>query len=968
MPRLHHPPRLQHPAGRSLPAELSSFVGRADEIAAVGDAVTAGRVLTLVGPGGCGKTRLAIRVCRSRDEPVFWVGLEQEPDRDHVAHRMAEALDVLLPAGLDPVPALVAALRDRSLLAVVDNCEHVLDGAARVIAAILAGCPGVAIVATSRATLGIPGERVWRVPPMTPADAISLFLERAGSLERAGLLEHEGAHSPEARSGARRVCDRLDRLPLALELAAAWAGTLTPAQIADSLGSPFTLLDGGARTAPFRQQTLEGSMRWSHDLLDEDERVLFRRLGVFEPGFDADAVDALVVSGGDLPAARGPALKALRGLIDKSLVVADATGTAATYRMLGVVRAYALDRLSDAGETDAIRDRHLDLQLGLVKRWAPLLTTDLDEWRARVGQAYPNVRAAIEWGLSRDDPSRGRRLAAACAWLWHLEGRGGEGVRLLRRAVERGVAERTPLQADVLAALALVGDSGLPGIEAYQVAHAARELAVEAGAPEAARISRALTAVGRLLVGLDAAIAEATAAREEALAAGDAFVADSTGAFIGLVHVLADDYPRAIAHLGAALAGPLARGDRGIAALALCWLALATARSGDLRRAAGLAERAVAVAAPLRDFHWTGSTRCVLAEIRVLQGRPADAVAAIEPIDRLVAGEGELPFITGWERTKAMLALEAGHPAEAAEWCRREGRWQPAPSEDGLAPETRLVLAAALRQAGDPDAAAKTLQALAEAPLTPAMPRIRAGVLDEQALLAHDTDTDRALRLHHEALRIRIDHDLVLGFVTSLEALARLSRRRGATEAAGILAGAAERARSDVGAEPRPTGGGLAPRPAEPPPSGRGPASRPSGPGPASRPAEPWPSGRGLASRPAGPRPSDEDDPDLPAAALERGRSMDLRTAVAYAAKARGPRRRPDAGWESLTRAELSVVELAVQGHNNAEIAERLFVGRGTVKTHLAHVYAKLQIANRTDLARLATERRDPRAPDASPA
>ena len=873
-----------------LPSELTSFVGRAEELAAIGPAVAGGRLLTLVGPGGCGKTRLAIRVGREASDSC-WVGLEQEPDPERVGHRLAEALDVLVPGALDPAPALVAALRDRELLLVLDNCEHVLDGVVRLVAAILAGCPGIAVLATSRATLGVPGERVWRVPPMSLADALALFLERS--------------RVPDS-AAARRLCDRLDRLPLALELAAGWAGTLTPAQIADSLGSPFALLEGGARTAPFRQQTLEGSMRWSHDLLDEDERVLFRRLGVFEPGFGAGA--ALAERNG---------LRALRGLVDKSLVVADTTGREASYRMLGVVRAYAMDRLNDAGETADRRDRHLDLHLALVEQLVPLLTTDKDQWRARVGAAYPNIRTAIEWGLSRADPSRGRRLAVDCAWLWHLEGRGGEGVRLLRRAADRGADERTPLQADVLAAFALVADTGQPGVEAYQVAYAARELAVETGAPAAARISRVLTAVGRLMVGLDAALDEARAARAEALAAGDLFVADSAEAFIGLVHVLADEYPAAIEHLEAAVAGPLGRGDRGVAALALCWLALATARAGDLRRAGELAERAVETAAPLRDFHWTGSTRCVLAEIRVSQGQVPAAERALEPIESLLSGDafkpavispagenGDLPYITGWERTKAMLALARGRPAEAVQWCRLEGRWQPAPSDEGLAPETRLVLAEALRLAGDHDGAARTLQALENAPLTPAMPRIRAGVLDERALLAHDGDPERALRLHHEALRIRIDHDLVLGYLASLEALARLSQRRGSIETAGLLAGAAERAREDAGAAARPR-------------------------------------------------------PDLPDEFVERGREMDVRAAVAYAAKARGPRRRPDAGWASLTPAELSVVELAVRGLSNVEIAARLFVGRGTVKTHLAHVYAKLQVANRTELARLATERRD---------
>lgn len=637
-------------------------------------------------------------------------------------------------------------------------------------------------------------------------------------------------------------------------------------------------------------------MRWSHDLLDDDERVLFRRLGVFEPGFTADDVTHLGPLGGP---DRDHLLRALRGLIDKSLVVADTTGAVARYRMLGVVRAYALARLEEAQETEAARDLHLDLCSSLLVRLAPLLDTDKDTWRTQLGAAYPNVRAAIEWGLSSADPAQGRRLAAACWWLWHLEGRGAEGVRLLRQAAARGADERSPLQAEVQAALAMVANTAEPGIEAFDTARKAQELADESGAPAAGRLARTLTALWRLSVGLPEAMDDARAVRDEAALADDRFVADSAEALLGLVYVLADDYREAIEHLERALEGLLGRGDRGMASIALGWLALAAARSGALRRAGELAHRAVSTAEPLRDLHWTGTARAVLAEILILQGHLDEAGAALAPIDRLIDGAEQLPFITGWERCKALLALEHDRPQEAVEWCWREGRWQEEPNQAWLAPETQLVLAAALRRTGDHTAASRVLQTLSDAPVTSQMPRIRAAVLDEQAILIQATDTERALHLHHEALRIRIDHDLVLGRVASLEALALLNLRRGAVETAGVLAGAAERACSDLGAAPRQVA--------------------------------------------------------LPGEALEaaeRGRAMDLPAAVAYATRARGPRRRPESGWESLTPTERSVAELAAQGLSNPEIATRLFVSRGTVKTHLAHIYAKLQVANRTELAR----------------
>jgi predicted ATPase len=787
MPDLHH-----------VPPELSTFVGRAEELSAISDSVSAGQVMTLVGPGGCGKTRLAIRTCRDQVEGwpdgVFWVGLERESDGGNVVARMAEALDVLLPSGSDPVQALVNGLGDRKLFVVVDNCEHVLDPVALAVAAILSRCPQVAVLATSRAALGVVGERVRRVPPMDLSDALELFLERAG-------MDTDADVGAEGRVEARRICDRLDRLPLALELAAGWAGTLSPAQIADSLSDPYALLDGGARTASFRQQSLEGSMWWSHDLLDDDERLLFRRLGAFEPGFSSEAVAGLVALGGP-PRAR--LLKALRGLIDKSLVVADTTVPVARYRMLGVIRAYALARLEDARESELVRDRHLDIYLSLVGELAPLLDTDKDEWRANIGAEYSNIRAAIEWGLTSDDSTRGRHLAAAVTWLWHLEGRGAEGMRLLRSAAKRGADERSPLQAEVLVSLALVADTTLPGGEGYEVASSAQKMAAEVGAPATERLARSLVAIGLVASDLDSALEAAIEARDDAVRAGDGFVADSANALIGLVYVLRDEYGEAIAHLEAALDGLLRRRDRGVASSSLSWLALAAARSGDLKRASDLAERAVATAEPLRDIHRTGLSRGVLAEICVLQGRLEDAVAALAPLDHIAAGSDEPLFIPGWEHMKAVIALEQGHPHEAVDWCRREGSWLDEPSDEQLIPHTQLVLAIALRESGDQTAAARVIDHLSALPVMRNMPKLQAEVLDQRAILANATDVERALDLHHEALRVRVEHDLVLDFIGSLESLALVALQRDAMETAGILVGAADRVRSEVGAAARP--------------------------------------------------------------------------------------------------------------------------------------------------------------------
>ncbi|WP_412539562.1 LuxR C-terminal-related transcriptional regulator [Longispora sp. K20-0274] len=947
-----------------LPPELSSFVGRAPELAAVAAAVAPGRLLTLAGPGGCGKTRLAIRVATAGAavpwaDGVWWVDLAGEAmggDPGRVARIVADRLGVLLAGGDRARPggradgdlaggdragvALADALRDRALLVVLDNCEHLLTELAPVVAAVLGSCPGVGLLATSRAPLGVAGERVWRVPPMSLADALDLFLVRAGHDDPAG----PGVTGPDrTRTDARRVCDRLDRLPLALELAAAWAGTLSPAQLADSLADPFPLLSGGPRTAPFRQRTLADSMGWSHGLLEPDERTLFRRLAVFEPGFAATEVVALA-GFGDLTAGR--VLPALRGLIDKSLVVADTTGPVARYRMLGVVRSYALGKLAEAGEVDDARDRHLALYLALAEGAAPLLDTDKDAWRARIGAEYPNLRAALDHGLTRPDPEEGRRLAVAVAWLWHLENRGHEGLGLLRTALSRGDGQPGALRARLLVALALVADTTDPHLDGYAAADHGAAMAEEFGDPATARLGRALGAVGAVGRGLDEARAAAERTAGEARAAGDAFVAEACAVLLGVIHVFRDEYAAARTVLAPAVAGLLARGDRAVAVTGMSWLAVAHARTGDLSGAADLAERAVAAARPLHDVHRLGTALGTLAEIRGLQGRLADAVAALDPIERL-GDPGS--FVPGWERTAGLVALWGGDPARAVDRCRRE-----AATEDGLRPDTQLVLGTALRLTGDGAGAARLLARAEEVARMADMPRVLAAALAERAELVAEADPAGALDLQHEALRLRDGHGLVLDCVDSLEALARLAARRPAPDIAAVLSGAADRVRSDTGYAAR-TVSDPGPGNASPTVAGgeTGGATRPEA-GSAARPEAGGGAGPDAGGVPHAKARSGTGD------AYARGAAMTLAEAVAYAARARGPRQRPDSGWGSLTPTETSVVELAVEGLSNPEIAARLFMSRSTVKTHLAHVYEKLGVANRTELASAAARRATP--------
>ncbi|MDQ0380351.1 helix-turn-helix transcriptional regulator [Amycolatopsis thermophila] len=812
----------------TLPPQLTPFVGRGPELGALAAELAGARLVTVAGPGGCGKTRLALQVAAARDD-VCWADLTATTDRAVVPQLVAAAAGTL---GGGSLPRQIG---DRRLLVCLDNCEHVLTAAAEVALELITGCPNVTVLATSREPLGVPGERVWRVPPLSAADAVALFRARSGTGE-------------DTATGT--VCARLDGIPLAIELAAAWSGTLTVPEILRGLDDRFALLVRGPRGVAARHQTLAASMAWSHDLLDEADRVLFRRLGVFHGGFTLDAAGAVCGLG------RMDVLTGIGRLVDKSLVIADTTGPVTRYRMLETIRHYALARLASAGEEDEIRDRHLRTFLAVAEGAAPLLDTDKDAWRALVGADQENLRAAIEHGLAAADPDRGRRLTAALAWLWHLNGRGHEGMALLRRAIDRGPAD-TALQARLLTGLALVADTTQPlGLD-YDAAQAALAIVPGDG------LATLLGALGELVRDFDAAAKLA----EQGRASEDGFVRDGSTALLGIIAHLRDDHDTAATLLESAIDGLRRRHDRGVASTALAFLATSALHTGQVERARDLAAESVRVARPLDDYHRIGSATSVLAMVEGTAGRLDEARAALDPMVRLVAGAESAPFVPGLARAKGYLHLWSGEPAEAVRWFHREA------GDGRLTPPTLVGLAEAHRRLGDLGTAAAACERALTAARDAGMPKVIADALEQSAFLAEAPEG-----LHHEALVIRARHGLWLCCLSSLEALA---------DGDEPLRRACERARWDMGLP------------------------------------------HGVADENA----------------------MPLREAIAYARRARGKRGRPESGWGSLTPTEESVARLVVEGLNNPDIGTRLFMSRSTVKTHLSHIYAKLGITNRTELA-----------------
>jgi predicted ATPase/class 3 adenylate cyclase len=424
----------------NLPAQLTSFVGRQRELAELKAVLKANRLVTLTGAGGCGKTRLAIQaaadVVRDYTDSICFVDLSVATDESRIAAGFAAALSLREESERPLEETVMDFMAPRQMLLVVDNCEHVLESCALLVGRMLAAAPEVRILATSQEPLQVPGEVRWHVPSLgLPANdqpgALDALLEsEAGQLfiERAQLAKPRFDVSEKTAHAVAEICRRLDGIPLAIELAAAQIAVMTPGDIVARLNDRFRLLGSGKRMVAPRQQTLLATVMWSHDLLNESQKVLFRWLSVFSGGFDLDAAEALGF-GGSVEV--DDVLSLLTGLVEKSLVVPGEDGAGhARYRLLESLREFARARLTEAGEETTARTVHLDHYLRVARQAAPHLlgTPDQSEWLASLDQEISELRGALVWGFAAD-PVRASELATCLGWFWWFRGYVAEGLK-----------------------------------------------------------------------------------------------------------------------------------------------------------------------------------------------------------------------------------------------------------------------------------------------------------------------------------------------------------------------------------------------------------------------------------------------------------------------------------------------------------------------------------------------------------
>jgi predicted ATPase/DNA-binding SARP family transcriptional activator len=649
-------------------AELTSFVGREADLAAVRKLIGEHRLTTLIGPGGSGKTRLATEAARTLlgDLPdgVWLVELAAIGAGGDVAQATQAGLglrDALLGAtpSADPTGGLIAAIREREVLLILDNCEHVIESAAEFADRVLGECRRLRILATSREPLGITGEALWQVEPLALPDdsrddspgeiesspAVRLLRDRAGAVRK------DLGGDARTLSTMVRICRALDGMPLAIELAAARLRTMTIEQLASRLDDRFRLLTSGSRTALPRHRTLRAVVDWSWELLTEAERMVLRRLSVFSGGASLEAAERVCAA----PVVeQGEVLDLLTSLAEKSLLVAGGDG-ALRYRMLGTIKEYAADRLAEAGEPDLARQAHLGYFTELAESAEPhLRRAEQLEWLARLEADHDNIGAAMRGAIAAGPAQAAMRLAAAAGWYWWLGGRRSEGFELIVAATKVPGEVTDEVRAMVYALVVMFVTSGRgDGHEAAEWIHQAYRFSQHA--QQRNPLLGLVTPLERMLEAPDASLP----AFESLLDSEDPWVRALARMHLGKMRIMLGQGGRdAERNLELAVAEFRALGERYGISLALSELAEQIAKRGEFAGACEHFEQAVAVVTEVGATEDVIRLRTRQALMYWLNGDRDASAAAIAEAQRSADG-------VTWPYAQVELALAK---AELARW------------------------------------------------------------------------------------------------------------------------------------------------------------------------------------------------------------------------------------------------------------------------------------------------------------
>ena len=836
----------------NLPRKLTSFIGREREIREVKQAVVESTLFTIVGFGGAGKTRLALQVAADLLAHCLhgaWV-VELAPvtDPTQIPQAVAAALGIREYPGLTLRDSLMEYLGSRELLLLLDNCEHLIGGVAEFVEAVIAVAPRVRILCTSREPLGIPGERVWRIPSLAlPAtgrranvatvsqnEAVRLFVERARAVSPDFEL------TPATAPTVARICVRLDGIPLAIELAAARVRVLSVAQIAERLDDRFRLLAGATRTALPHQQTLRAAMDWSYDLLTEPERALLRRLAVFAGGWTLEAAEAICGDDGLAGVGGEAILDLLSRLVDKSLVEVE-SGTAPRYRMLETVRQYGWEKLRDANELVRFRDRHRDWCISLAETASRFLQGPQQKtWLDRLDGERDNLRAALDWGLEAA-PNRALQLGAA-VWRWtYLRGYLSIGADLTGRVL-RAAPDPTPTRLEALNGASVLmhatGDYARAQELAQETIALARTLEDPRGAASA-RLVLASSALGQgdftragllaeqALAGFRTAgdrwgqalalsvlgdesvnrgeYERAMQLYEESVVifreVGDAWGVAHSQRGSGFAARLQGDYDLAVSIQAASLAQARELGDRTGIGYSLVQLGFLQWRQGDYERAAAVLAESLAVFREAGNQRGVADALSVLGLVEEYQGNHKQAEATINESLEIYRGLGSRIGIASVTGTMGRIVLREGDSRRAVALAEESvALFRELSDRRGTATSLRLM-GEALQYLGEWERAQQTAEEslalfreIGDRWAIGYALRLLAGIA------AARNEYADAHAWYAESFALHRDQGDRLGIVKSLEGLAGVLEGTAQHARAARVLGFAERLRSEIGA------------------------------------------------------------------------------------------------------------------------------------------------------------------------